>query len=478
MSKLDQTSLIVCFRRSGTQDAWIQSQAVRIITSSNTALTLGAAIPDALPDDWWPQRLFETASASDSTLLGMVPLAAVRVTGTNAAGARVMDAPLTVGVTRYLASFLFAVLMIVVAFVAVDRFARHRNIPGTNPLLRVITTPSGVASLSQMQIMLWSFVVGGSAIYVMALSGSMIDITTGTLALLGITGIATVGSKIKANTDAATAAAASPLTAPGAPAALALMTPATDSVVRLTWPPPTTGGTASFYTVQYRLNAGPGPWVTARSSLATTSSTIIGLSQATAYDFQVIGANAVSAGPAVALTNVTTAAAPPAGGLGGVFTLTATALPGGTQVLLSWTAAPAAAFQPQYRRHDSDEDWTAAPHVTQPNAAIPRLAPYTDYDVRVLALNPATGALGAPSPIITVRTAASQRTPQWSDLVISDGGHDIDVTRVQMLFFTVVSAIFVTLRVLTSNVIPEIPEGFVLLMGISNGVYLTSKFTG
>ena len=52
----------------------------------------------------------------------------------------------------------------------------------------------------------------------------------------------------------------------------------------------------------------------------------------------------------------------------------------------------------------------------------------------------------------------------------------IDIARVQMLFFTVVTALFVAMKVLTSYQIPEIPEGFLLLLGISNGVYLTSKF--
>ena len=45
-----------------------------------------------------------------------------------------------------------------------------------------------------------------------------------------------------------------------------------------------------------------------------------------------------------------------------------------------------------------------------------------------------------------------------------------------MLFFTVVTALFVAMKVLTSYQIPEIPEGFLLLLGISNSVYLTSKF--
>ena len=53
---------------------------------------------------------------------------------------------------------------------------------------------------------------------------------------------------------------------------------------------------------------------------------------------------------------------------------------------------------------------------------------------------------------------------------------EVDVTRVQMLFFTVITAIFVGLTVLVIGEIPDIPQGFLLLMGISNGVYLTAKF--
>jgi hypothetical protein len=69
------------------------------------------------------------------------------------------------------------------------------------------------------------------------------------------------------------------------------------------------------------------------------------------------------------------------------------------------------------------------------------------------------------------------RIPQWSDLVVSsDGPNEIDVTRVQMLFFTVIVALFVVLRILASDEIPTIPNEYLLLMGISNGVYLTAKF--
>ena len=64
--------------------------------------------------------------------------------------------------------------------------------------------------------------------------------------------------------------------------------------------------------------------------------------------------------------------------------------------------------------------------------------------------------------------------PSWRDLIASDG--EIDVTRLQMLFFTVLIAVFVSIHVIDSFQIPEIPPSFLGLMGLSNGVYLLSKF--
>jgi hypothetical protein len=73
--------------------------------------------------------------------------------------------------------------------------------------------------------------------------------------------------------------------------------------------------------------------------------------------------------------------------------------------------------------------------------------------------------------------AVSQRKPMWSDLIVNEvnGQRQIDVTRVQMLYFTLITATFVVMRVLTTYVIPEIPQGFQILMGISNAVYFGSK---
>ncbi|HEY8289577.1 MAG TPA: hypothetical protein VIG49_09925, partial [Acetobacteraceae bacterium] len=75
-----------------------------------------------------------------------------------------------------------------------------------------------------------------------------------------------------------------------------------------------------------------------------------------------------------------------------------------------------------------------------------------------------------------VATAPELRVPRWSDLVVADVvSREIDVTRVQMLIFTLISAAFVTLKVVVSYEIPTIPDTFLLLMGISNGVYVTGR---
>ena len=76
----------------------------------------------------------------------------------------------------------------------------------------------------------------------------------------------------------------------------------------------------------------------------------------------------------------------------------------------------------------------------------------------------------------TGRTLAAPREPRWSDLIISDSSNQIDVTRVQMLFFTLIAAGFVATRLFNSYEIPPVPDGFLWLMGLSNGVYLSAKF--
>ncbi|HTE42300.1 MAG TPA: hypothetical protein VK629_15865, partial [Steroidobacteraceae bacterium] len=88
----------------------------------------------------------------------------------------------------------------------------------------------------------------------------------------------------------------------------------------------------------------------------------------------------------------------------------------------------------------------------------------------------AQAAAAAATPIRIAPVQLGVREPQWVDLVKApDGGGVIDISRVQMLLFTLIAASFVALQVLTTYVIPDIPASFLWLMGISNGVYITNK---
>jgi hypothetical protein len=68
--------------------------------------------------------------------------------------------------------------------------------------------------------------------------------------------------------------------------------------------------------------------------------------------------------------------------------------------------------------------------------------------------------------------------PRWKDLILEPGTCDPNVSRMQMLLFTCISAAFVLMTVLNYYVIPDIPPGYQILMGISNGLYVGRKFTG
>ncbi len=88
--------------------------------------------------------------------------------------------------------------------------------------------------------------------------------------------------------------------------------------------------------------------------------------------------------------------------------------------------------------------------------------------------NPVAPPINPGSPILP---AASVAVPQWSDFVLNNERTAPDITRIQMLFFTVVGGGFVLLQVLNYYVIPDIPAGYQILIGISNGVYVGNKLT-
>ena len=283
--------------------------------------------------------------------LPLVPLADVRIMAIDNTKKEVAaDVTTTIGITYPTIAALFAILTIVLGFVTLYAVTawriQHAGILKANWFLRIIATPGGFASLSQLQILLWTFVVAASAVYVMCVSGQLVEITNGTLILLGIAGAA--GLAAKTHSEAQTAAAQ----------------------------------------------------VTAKTAAANAQT-----------------ATAAAAAVAPAPTDLAAAAA-----------------------------------------EKTVAEQAAAKATRLAEAAKSRAAAWTNP--------PAT------------------QVPKWSDLVINEATNDdgtvtreVDVTRFQMLMFTVITATFVLLNVITTYVIPEISTGFLTLMGISNGLYVGSKIT-
>lgn len=273
----------------GDSGPFFPAEQVQVIKQNDGELLLSAVIPRSLPAA--PSLADEKLGhgiAARHTGFGVVPLLDVRILlypgtapGAPAATDPILDATVPLGLTSESFSRALA-LGIGFLFLAILAFLKDGKFSWPGSFLRIIANDQGNASLSQFQVILWTVVVGASAIYVMALSGNLIVLSPGTLTLLGVSGAAALGTNLKAKQD--------------------------------------------------------------------------------------VEKGVVSATP-----------------------------------------------------------------------------------------DPAC-------------------LPRWSDLVSSDS-QEVDMPRVQMLFFTCISAAFVTMTVATREVIPDIPDTYLLLMGISNGVYFLNKFT-
>ena len=340
-------SVVVCFRWKSDPESksdFIATRPSRLDLDGDRKLL---KVTTAVPDNLGPQpKDVEKA-------LPLVPLAEVRILAMdNKKKEPAADATTAIGITHPVAALAFAIATVILGFVFLHIAAgrRLKNYPGilnANWLLRIISTPSGFASLSQLQIVLWTFVVAASAVYVMSLSGQLIEITTGTLVLLGIAGAAGIGAKAHSEAQAATAEAKA-----------------------------------------------------AKAAADKSAADIVAAQKAAA----------------------------------------ATGAPAGSEAVVARDQAVDAA------------------------KAAATIANATKAKADAMKNPPAT------------------QTPQWSDLIVNESVKDdgtktreIDVARFQMLLFTLVTAVFVVMTVVTTYVIPEISVGFQTLMGISNGVYLGSK---
>ena len=270
------------------------STQIRSVPNDTGTPEYGAVVPtlQGIPwSDWWPARAFYPSHYIFTSWF-IVPVSDMVVEVTPSEGAP-MVASVQVGVTSVIVGWAIAGLVLFFFWIVLRGIALNRNAGGAELILRVVATPDGYASLSQFQVLLWTHVVGLSAVYVMVLSGNLISISIGTLTLLGIASGAHLFARL---------------------------------------PPP-----------------------------------------------------------------------------------------------------GAAAIKP--------DDGLTGPR-------------------------PLVGMAEPSAPKSTI-------VPEWADLLIPNRAtQEIDITRVQMLAFTLISAAFVIVKVIVDYEIPEIPQNFVLLMGISNGVYV------
>lgn len=490
--RLQAVDLVACFRWRSNElkntNGWISAPLpLRTIEVGNGAITLGARVPnlEGKSPDWW-HRVFGGAGEEEFAAFWTVPIAEFRVLSAVGSPGAEFDVVMPIGVTSVTLSYLLTLLGVGLGWAILYFIACSRHVAGTGLVLSLISSRQGFASLSQLQVLLWSFVIGACAIFVMALSGELIDIPVVALGLLGVAGVAALGAKLHDGTmdpgapNVAQAAAAT-TAVPSAPGALPWLSlaargPGSDEVP-LTWGNPIGGGAVARYTVQYRMGGtAAGPWMTATQSGVGLGFLVTGLMSNTTYDFQVAAGNVGGEGPYLQLLGVaTTPAVPSVGAPDEVARLRANEnASNGTLLTVAWDPVTKAdSYDVAYRVYDSVEPWRMMRGLTQASCIIGALLPGTQHSVRVAAsMGPRRGPW---SQAVAVRTGP--RTPLWSDLVVTgQGANTIDVARVQMLFFTLIAAVFVSLKVITGNEIPDIPLNFLLLLGISNGVYLGAKF--
>jgi hypothetical protein len=172
----DNMAIIACFRWKADATAeWYRSPSLRLIDSETVAGAFGfaATVPPNFPPAqfWWLQRIFGWADRGASTGLDLVPVADFRVmakslattSATTASAWSPLDVTLPVGITSPTFSFILTIVLIVIAWTALYHFGKIRGVPGEDVILKIISTKGGYASLSQLQIILWSFVIGGGA---------------------------------------------------------------------------------------------------------------------------------------------------------------------------------------------------------------------------------------------------------------------------------------------------------------------------
>jgi len=214
-ANLADSNLSVYFRwRTKTNTGeWTRTPNLHVVDLQNAKkLTVAAQIPELPPAP--SSGLLGWIFGDDNGVgefLGLVPVADVWISARANHGtgdAALADVVESIGITNTWAALgaAFGAILLLGWFL---KGFKPIGLKGSNLLLQMIETRGGRASLSQFQIVLWTFVIGAATAYVIVLSGNLIPLTEGTLALLGISGLATLGSQLAPRGTADPAAAGS-----------------------------------------------------------------------------------------------------------------------------------------------------------------------------------------------------------------------------------------------------------------------------
>jgi len=208
-----------------------------------------------------------------------------------------------------------------------------------------------------------------------------------------------------------TAAAVTNVTViPGQVAALSA-SGTTATAITISWQPPTSGGVAAFYIVQYRVT-GATAWSSSTPVVSGASHQLTGLETATSYDIAVIAENSTGAGAASTILTVVTAD-PAQVTLPSQVSGLAANPTAGSAIALSWSAqagtSAATSFTLQYRVTGSSS-WTfSVAGVTGTGNTISGLTAATSYDFSIIGVN-SIGAGPASATVAAVTLAAASVT--------------------------------------------------------------------
>jgi hypothetical protein len=445
-------------------------------------VTYGATVPSGL-GTYRPFLTFPWSPFPHDGL-GFVPLAQFRVLLKAESGWVEIGNDMQIGITTPWQAALLVVALSVGAWSVLYAWARQKHIPG-GFVRSIIADGNGYTSLSQLQVTVWTFVVAGGAVYVMALSGGLIDVPTQALALLGISGVSVLGGMLSSASSGNRQAISSGEDAQPAPVvieSIAMVGTRGATSLVLTWKPSADGAPATDYVLEHSTNNFATQTTPETISLAPTRElyfTVSELAADKAYQFRVVGRDkqgrhgtpsaVLSVLPMVPLP---AGAAPPV--LPRVTGLAKIDLSAATAIEFRWTVPqpPAEGYLARSRAITGDGEMRVADAGRTGTCQINNLRPATTYEIQMAAIN--GGKLGEWSEGVVAVT--NKRKPRWSDLVIRDGDDEVDITRVQMLFFTLIAAFYVLLQIVNYYTIPTITDGIVALVGISNTVYLGGKY--